>query len=54
MTDMVSLVQIDSSFLQDFLDSSPIVRCDGGEELLGGFDIHLLAPLADVDGVEAA
>ena len=31
-----------------------VVRCDSGEELWRGFDIDLLAPLADVDGVEAA
>jgi len=50
---VVSIVQINNSFLEGFLDGSPIVRCDGGEELLCGLDIDLLAPLADVDWVEA-
>ena len=49
---MVSMIEIDFR-LDVFSDSLDVVTRNCGEEVFGFFDIDLLAPFADVDGVEA-
>ena len=50
-SNVVSMVEIDFSF-DEFSNSFDVVAGDRSEELFSFLDVDLLAPLADVDGVE--